>query len=86
MEYSPSEEAKSLRIGTYEHFKGNKYKVMGVVRHSETQEEMVLYQALYGDHGLWVRPLPMFLEDVEKDGVRVPRFRCLEPNPNQKIT
>lgn len=79
MENQLSEKARSLKTGIYEHFKGNTYRVLSIVRHSETQEEMVLYQALYGDHGLWVRPLTMFLEDVEKDGHRVPRFHYLKP-------
>jgi len=68
-----SAEAKSLKLGLYRHFKGKRYKVLGVARHSETLEEMVLYEHL-DDKSLWVRPLPMFLEEVDKDGVKVPRF------------
>lgn len=67
--------AKSFKLGIYEHFKGNRYEVIGVARHSETLEEMVVYRALYGEYDLWVRPLKMFLEEVEKDGRRIPRFR-----------
>lgn len=60
--------------GRYRHFKGNEYQVLGVARHSETEEEYVVYRALYGDYGLWVRPAAMWLETVERDGVRQPRF------------
>ena len=63
-----------IRPGRYRHFKGNEYQVLGVARHSETEEEFVVYRALYGDHGLWVRPAAMWLETVERDGVRQPRF------------
>lgn len=63
--------------GRYRHYKGNDYEVIGIVRHSETLETLVLYQALYGDLGLWVRPLAMFLESVEIDGKAVPRFAYL---------
>ncbi len=63
-----------LKLGIYRHFKGNEYKVIGVAKHSETQEEFVVYQALYGEYGLWVRPLKMFTEEVEKDGYKGPRF------------
>ena len=60
--------------GKYRHYKGNLYEVIGVARHSETLEEMVVYRALYGEGGLWVRPLGMFLENVTIDGMSVPRF------------
>ena len=60
--------------GRYRHFKGNEYEVLGVARHSETLEDMVVYRALYGDGGLWVRPASMWSETVEKDGYRGPRF------------
>lgn len=63
------------RPGRYRHFKGKEYEVLGVARHSEGQEDMVVYRPLYGDSGLWVRPLSMFVEDVERDGARQPRFR-----------
>lgn len=64
-------------LGLYEHYKGNKYKVLGIAKHSETLEEMVVYQAQYGDFGIWVRPKDMFFEDVLLDGESVPRFRKL---------
>ncbi len=72
-----SEEAKSLKPGFYEHFKGLKYRLINVARHSETLEEYVVYQALYGDQSTWVRPLPLFLETVTKGGITFPRFRYL---------
>ena len=67
----------TLQTGLYRHYKGNPYCVLGVARHSETEEELVIYQALYGDFGLWVRPLAMFLETVEVDGETLPRFALL---------
>ncbi len=63
-----------VRPGRYRHFKGNEYQVLGVARHSETEEEMVVYRALYGEGGLWVRPAAMWLETVPRDGVTQPRF------------
>lgn len=64
----------------YEHYKGNRYKVIGIAKHSETLEEMVVYQAMYGDYGTWVRPKDMFFEDVLVNGEIVPRFRKVEDN------
>lgn len=72
-----SEKEKSLKIGTYKHFKGNTYNVLGIACHSETLEELVVYQALYGERKLFVRPLRMFLEEVEVEGRRVPRFQYI---------
>lgn len=69
-----------MKLGLYQHCKGNLYQVWGVSRHSETLEEYVVYQALYGDYGLWVRPKQMFLETVEVDGIQVPRFKFLSEN------
>ncbi|GGH50573.1 hypothetical protein GCM10010975_03600 [Comamonas phosphati] len=63
--------------GLYEHYKGLRYEVLGTVRHSETLEPMTLYRALYGEHGLWVRPAAMFSETVVIAGVEQPRFRRL---------
>ena len=63
-----------LPLGRYRHYKGRDYTVLGVARHSETQEELVVYRQEYGDHGLWVRPLAMFVEVVDVNGCRVPRF------------
>ena len=65
--------------GRYRHYKGMEYEVVGTVRHSETLEPMTLYRALYGEHGLWVRPAAMFLEHVLIDGVNQPRFSRISP-------
>ncbi len=72
-----SEQAKNLRPGIYEHYKGNQYHVLGVARHSETMEEVVMYQARYAGQSFWVRPVAMFYENVELSGERKPRFRFL---------
>ncbi len=64
----------TIAPGKYRHFKGNYYRVIGVAKHSETLEEMVVYQALYGESGLWVRPAAMWNEIVERDGYCGPRF------------
>lgn len=71
-------ETTSILPGRYRHYKGNEYTVLGVARHSETLEELVVYRQEYGDHGLWVRPKRMFMELVTVDGQQIPRFRCLE--------
>ena len=63
--------------GRYRHYKGMLYEVVGTVRHSETLASMTLYRALYGEHGLWVRPAAMFNEEVVIDGIRQPRFQRL---------
>jgi hypothetical protein len=63
--------------GTYRHYKGGLYEVVGTVRHSETLEPMTLYRALYGEGGLWVRPAAMFAEEITVDGLRQPRFAQL---------
>ena len=70
-----------LKPGVYRHFKGNLYRLITVARHSETLEEMVVYQALYGEGGYWVRPAAMWDEIVEKDGYAGPRFVLVEENP-----
>lgn len=62
----------------YEHYKGKQYKILSVARHSETLEESIVYQALYGDHDVWVRPLAMFLENVIINGKTLPRFKRVE--------
>ncbi len=67
------------RPGRYRHYKGKDYRVIGVARHSETQEELVVYQLLYGDFGLWVRPRGMFMETIEIDGETRPRFAYVGP-------
>ncbi len=64
-----------LKLGKYRHFKGKEYEVVGLAKHSETLEEVVVYRALYGNNDLWVRPLKMFLEEMEIDGKKVPRFK-----------
>ncbi len=64
----------NIKLGRYRHFKGNYYEVIGMARHSETLEDMVLYRALYGEGGLWVRPAAMWNEIVERNGVKVKRF------------
>ena len=66
-----SKEAQKLKLGIYEHFKGKRYRVLHIARHSETIEEFVVYQQLYGTGDVWIRPLSMFLESVNG----VPRFR-----------
>ena len=66
-----------IKPGRYRHFKGNEYEVIGLARHSETQEEMVVYRALYGDFGLWVRPARMWNETVERDGKTFRRFTSI---------
>ncbi len=63
-----------IRLGRYRHFKGGEYEVIGIARHSETREEMVVYRALYGEGGLWVRPLSMWEETVTRDGKTFQRF------------
>lgn len=63
-----------IQLGKYRHFKGKEYEVVGVAKHSETLEEMVVYRALYGEGGLWVRPASMWNEEVEKDGRKYKRF------------
>ena len=67
------------RPGRYRHYKGNEYRVLGLARHSETLETLVVYQALYGERGLWVRPATMFVETVVHEGQRVPRFAFVAP-------
>lgn len=65
---------EQIRIGRYRHFKGNEYRVLYIARHSETLEEMVVYQALYGEMGIWVRPAAMWNEIVEREGQTFKRF------------
>ena len=68
------EAKKTILPGKYRHFKGNEYEVLEIARHSETLEPMVVYRALYGDGGMWVRPAEMWLETVIRDGVKYNRF------------
>ncbi len=66
-----------LQTGLYRHYKGNMYQVIGIARHSETEEDLVVYRALYGECGLWVRPLEMFCEKIEVKGKVIPRFKLI---------
>lgn len=70
-----------IKPGIYRHFKGGRYEVIGLAKHSETEEWMVVYRALYGEHGLWVRPASMWLETVERDGKTFQRFTLVEEKP-----
>ena len=65
--------------GIYRHYKGALYEVLGTAQHSESEEPLVVYRALYGDYGLWVRPLDMFTESVTRDGQTQPRFALEKP-------
>ncbi len=69
----------TIQPGRYRHYKGKDYVVLDVARHSETEEELVVYRQDYGDRGLWVRPKTMFMETVEVEGRQVPRFQLIEP-------
>jgi hypothetical protein len=65
----------AIKPGRYRHFKGNEYGVVGVAKDSETLQTVVVYRALYGEQGLWVRPLEMFAELIERDGKTIPRLQ-----------
>lgn len=67
-----------IKVGIYRHYKGNLYQVLHTARHSETKETLVVYRALYGDYGVWVRPLTMFCESVTIDGKTLPRFEFVK--------
>lgn len=67
-----------MKKGIYEHYKGNKYELLYIAKHSETLENMVVYKALYGEGEIWVRPLSMWNEQVEIEGKSVPRFKLIE--------
>ena len=66
---------EELKIGKYRHFKGKEYQLLALATHSETLEPMVVYRALYGERGIWVRPAAMWSEIVDRDGYHGPRFR-----------
>lgn len=78
-----SEQVKIFRPGVYRHYKGSDYKALCVVRHSETLEELVLYCKL-DDSGYWVRPLKMFLENIDINGEKIPRFEYLRANDESR--
>jgi len=67
-----------IKLGKYRHFKGNEYEVIGIAKHSETLEEMVIYRALYGEGGYWVRPAVMWDEEITRDGKTFKRFTYIE--------
>lgn len=69
-----------METGKYRHYKGNEYAVIGIAKHTETPEELVVYRALYGEGGLWVRPLKMFTEEVLVGGKKMPRFVYVGPS------
>ena len=77
---STGKSSEQLKAGIYQHFKGERYEVLDVARHSETGDEYVVYRALYGERGLWLRPLAMFLETIERDGQLIKRFTWLADN------
>lgn len=77
---------KTIKKGLYKHFKGNMYEVIDIALHSESQDEHVIYRALYGDQGLWVRPLGMFDETITRDGQTVKRFCYVgDDNPGTPV-
>ena len=69
---------KTVPQGIYRHYKGNLYQVLHTAQHSETEEALVVYRCLYGEYGVWVRPLTMFTETVEVDGKEIPRFELIK--------
>ena len=76
---NPSEATTlALKKGIYRHFKGNLYQLLEIAKHSETMEEFVVYKALYGEQGVWIRPLAMFEETIKRDGVNLKRFEFIE--------
>jgi hypothetical protein len=70
--------SNSFKTGKYRHYKGKEYEVVGLAKHSEALEKLVVYKALYGDHDLWVRPYKMFIDNVEINGKTLPRFEFIE--------
>jgi len=75
---------QELQPGLYRHYKGGTYQVIGVARHSETDEQLVVYRCVYDNYSLWVRPLAMFLETVLVDGRTVPRFEMYATEPKSE--
>ncbi|MGX8705009.1 MAG: DUF1653 domain-containing protein [bacterium] len=78
MQLTYEEAVQAIPCGRYRHFKGNEYEVVGIARHSETTEPMVVYRALYGERGLWIRPASMWNETVERDGMTYRRFERMD--------
>ncbi|MCP4785914.1 MAG: DUF1653 domain-containing protein [Fuerstiella sp.] len=74
-----------MKQGRYRHYKGRDYIVIGVARHSETDEALVVYRPEYGERGLWVRPLEMFTETVEVNGQHVPRFQFVQTDEERHL-
>ena len=72
----------NIKKGIYRHFKGKLYNVLEVAKHSETMEEYVVYKALYGEEGIWVRPLDMFTETIVRDGQEIKRFELVQAAAN----
>jgi len=72
----------NLKPGKYQHYKGKYYQVLGIAKHSETLEDLVVYQALYGEKQLWIRPKKMFLEKITKNKKTIPRFKYITPISN----
>lgn len=70
----------TISLGIYRHFKGNFYEAIAVAKHSETLEDMVVYRALYGEGEIWVRPLSLWMEQVEQNGEKIPRFLYIGEN------
>lgn len=67
-----------IKLGKYRHFKGKEYEVLAIAKHSETLQDMVVYKCLYGDYGIWVRPLSMFEESITRDGKTYRRFEYID--------
>ena len=76
------EQAQEFVGREFVHFKGNRYRLVAIAKHSETLEPIVVYRALYGEGGVWIRPFAMFFEDVDRDGYSGPRFRLAEDAAN----
>ena len=70
--------SEQVQLGKYRHFKGNEYEVLAIAKHSETEEEMVVYKTLYGDYSIWVRPVSMWNETITRDGQTFKRFTKIE--------
>ena len=75
---------EEIKLGRYRHFKGNEYEVIAIGTHSETGEKMVIYKALYGEGGIWVRPASMWNETVERDGTVYRRFTFIDAGGTEK--